>query len=356
MFAASMSTNVQAASALPGIKTVVVDAGHGGHDPGAVSAGVLEKDITLDVALKLGSKIKAAHPDINVIFTRDRDIYIPLNERSAIANRNKADLFISIHVNSVGGSSAVRGTETFIMGTDKSKSNMEVCKTENSVILLEDDYTTTYSGYDPDSPDSFIFFNLMQNAQFEQSILAASAFEESMQSGPIAHSRGIKQAPLLVLWRTTMPSVLVEIGFISSKCDRDILRQKASRDKVAECLFNGFERYRADYEHAAPTAAPAEPARTEATAEPAPARVADAALTVAAPAEEWAIQIFVLSSKLPEGSPKFKGLKCECVKEGGRYKYITGKYSSKAEATAAAPAVRKKFPGAFVVNASKLKY
>ena len=236
-----------------GIRTVVIDAGHGGHDPGAVSEGMKEKNITLDVAVKLSAKIKAAFPDVNVILTRDRDIYIPLAERSAIANRNKADLFISIHVNSAGGASAsARGTETFLMGTDKSESNMAVCRTENSVILLEDDYTAKYAGYDPNAPDSFIFFNLMQNAQFEQSVEAASLIENEMASGPIGHSRGIKQAPLLVLWKTTMPAVLAEIGFLSSQTDRKLLSNKNKRDEIAECIFRGFSKYKNKYDRSLP--------------------------------------------------------------------------------------------------------
>ena len=159
------------------LRTVVIDAGHGGHDPGAVSKSskLSEKQINLDLALKLGARIEKEFPDVKVIYTRKTDKFVELAERGNIANRNHADLFISIHVNSAK-STAASGTETFVMGTDKSQSNMEVCKRENSVILLEDDYTTTYEGFDPDNPESYIIFNLMQNAHFEQSISFASCY------------------------------------------------------------------------------------------------------------------------------------------------------------------------------------
>ena len=320
------------------IKTVVIDAGHGGHDPGAVSGSVREKDITLDIAVKLAGKIRTAFPEMNVILTRDRDVYIPLAERSAIANRNKADLFISVHVNSVDGASNVRGTETFLMGTDKSESNMAVCRAENSVILLEDDYTTKYAGYDPDAPDSFIFFNLMQNAQFEQSIDVASSIEKAMSSGPIGHSRGIKQAPLLVLWKTTMPAVLVEVGFLSNQQDCTLLTDRKSRDAIAECLCNGFKNYKCKYEgkttsYGVPVnVAPVEPGgKSEVTT------------------ETWSIQVFSISRKLSAKAPEMKGEKLRMEKVGNLYKYYLGRYGSRAAAAGDLPRVRQKFPGAFLV-------
>ena len=216
------------------LKTVVIDAGHGGHDPGAVSklSKMSEKEINLDLALLLGARIQKEYPDVKVIYTRKTDKFVELAERGNIANRNHADLFISIHVNSAK-STAASGTETFVMGTDKSESNMAVCKRENSVILLEEDYSTTYEGFEPDNPESYIIFNLMQNAHFEQSIAFASLVQQQFISqGPIKKSRGVRQAPLMVLWRTTMPSVLVEVGFLSNSSDRTILNQKESRQKI----------------------------------------------------------------------------------------------------------------------------
>ncbi len=323
------------------IRTVVVDAGHGGRDPGAISGPMREKDVTLDVAVKFGRKIQEAYPDVKVVFTRDRDVYIPLDERSAIANRNKADLFVSVHVNSVKDAPGVHGTESYIMGTDKSNSNMEVCKAENSVILLEDDYSTKYAGYDPDAPDSFIFFNLMQSAQFEQSISAASCFEAAMQKGPIGHSRGIRQAPLLVLWKTTMPSVLVEIGFISSGLDRAALSDGAMRERVAECLFRGFADYKREYERQnADDRSPGAAVPSAPAAKPSPAP-SDGA---------WAIQVFALKEKLPAKDSRLKDGNIRCVKIDGMYKYIYGSYASRAEAASALASLKKKYNGAFIVR------
>ncbi len=334
------------------VRTVVIDAGHGGHDPGTVYGSVKEKDINLEVALALGKRISEAYPDVKVIYTRKRDVFIPLVERSAIANRNKADLFISIHVNSGGKGSSARGTETFVMGTDKSKSNMELCRRENSVIKLEKDYTTTYAGFDEDDVDSFIFLNLMQTAQFEQSIYFASLVEDNFtKSGPIRHSRGIKQAPLLVLWRTTMPSVLVEVGFLSSSTDRKSLTDKASKAKMADCIYDAFVSYKKKYDPSSeplpsePQVAAAEPADTVVVASP------DLKPKTASYDTLYRVQIFAVSSKLQVGAPALKGEKdFECIPVGGLYKYVIGKYKSRSEADAALVRLKSKFPGAFLVR------
>lgn len=323
------------------LKTVVIDAGHGGKDPGTVWDGVREKDINLDVAMRFGSLIKATYPEVKVIFTRDKDEYLPLNARSNIANKNKADLFISIHVNSVQGSSSARGTETFLMGTDKSGKNMDVCKLENSVILLEEDYSTTYAGYDPNSPDSFIFFNLMQNAQFEQSILMASLVESKMAAGPVAHSRGIKQAPLLVLWTTTMPSVLVEIGFLSNPSDREKLKDRKGRASIAQCLFNAFAEFKNRYE----VTGDITPVEI-----PVVADVENGEIKTIAHANSWRIQIMVASRELDPKSEIFKEVPCDFVKVGNMYKYFTGDFNSRFEAASKLAAIKELFPGSFIVE------
>ena len=202
------------------IKTVVIDPGHGGKDPGALSTNkkYREKDITLSVALKLGNLIKAKYPQVKVVYTRNTDKYVELSKRAEIANKNKADLFISIHVNSAKATQA-RGTETFVMGTHKSDDNFQVCKTENSVIVIEDDYQTKYQGFNPNSPESYIIFSLLQNMHQEQSIKYAANVQSQFAKGPITVNRGVKQGGLLVLWKTTMPSVLTELGFISNPKD-----------------------------------------------------------------------------------------------------------------------------------------
>lgn len=232
------------------IQRVVIDAGHGGKDPGAVSPDrrFAEKDITLSVALRLGSMIKVKYPNIDVIYTRKTDVFIPLDKRTEIANKNKADLFISIHVNSARARSA-SGSETFVMGMDKSNSNLEVCKLENSVVVLEgEDYSSKYEGFDPNVPESYIIFSLLQNSHLEQSLLLASSIQNQLGKGPITENRGIKQGALLVLWKTTMPSVLVELGFISNSNDLRYLGNKESHVDFAYNLFKAFEDYKAQYE------------------------------------------------------------------------------------------------------------
>lgn len=352
------------ASASDGVKlkTVVIDAGHGGNDPGAISLDgkLKEKDVVLDIALTLGSLIEENYSDVKVIYTRKKDVFIPLAERSNIANRNHADLFISIHCNSVPkNAKAPSGSETFVMGMHKNSANMAVCKAENAVILMEDDYSTTYQGYDPNNPESAIFFNLMQNANFEQSLIMADYCQKSLSQGPIKTNRGIKQGGLLVLWRTTMPSVLVELGFISNSADKGVFAAKAKRDQIASRLFTAFSNFKKQYETsldkpvttesaASEEPAPAAPAASAAPAEreekPAPAAA------VENPVSCYSIQIFSISRKLASSAPEFKGEKASAVKVGNIYKYYVGSYGSFDEAKQYLPSMRKKFPGAFVIK------
>jgi len=329
------------------LKTVVIDAGHGGHDPGAVSklSKMSEKEINLDLALLLGARIQKEYPDVKVIYTRKTDKFVELAERGNIANRNHADLFISIHVNSAK-STAASGTETFVMGTDKSESNMAVCKRENSVILLEEDYSTTYEGFEPDNPESYIIFNLMQNAHFEQSIAFASLVQQQFISqGPIKKSRGVRQAPLMVLWRTTMPSVLVEVGFLSNSSDRTVLNQKENRQKIADDLFNAFAAFKTTYDSDGTFSF--DPALLESPEEENNATVLPAAVS----GPHYEIQILASSKKLKNGSPELKGVQEYRVRFiNGLYKYSVGNFSTKEEAANRLPAIKKKFPGAFVVQ------
>ncbi|HEX4887800.1 MAG TPA: N-acetylmuramoyl-L-alanine amidase, partial [Luteibaculaceae bacterium] len=200
------------------IKTVVIDAGHGGHDPGNLGTGryrTTEKDVSLDVALKLGEYIKDAFPSIKVVYTRSDDRFIPLNERANIANRSKADLMISIHCNSAKATSAA-GTETWVMGLHRSKENLEVAMRENSVILLEDNYESTYSDFNPRDPDSYIAMSLMQSAYLDQSVTLAAKIQEDFQKRVGRVNRGIKQGGLLVLYKSAMPAILIELGFLTN--------------------------------------------------------------------------------------------------------------------------------------------
>lgn len=225
------------------LKTVVIDAGHGGKDPGASVGQVKEKDIALAVALKTGSLIKEMYPDINVIYTRDKDIFVPLDQRAEIANKQKADLFISIHVNYFRAENTL-GAETYILGNHRSEENLKVAQMENSVILLEDDYSTRYEGFDPNSSESYIMFELIQNEFLEQSRFFADHLQKSFISDAHRKSRGVRQAGFLVLRRTTMPSVLVELGFISNNKEQSFLVSDAGRQKMAQSIAEAFSNYK----------------------------------------------------------------------------------------------------------------
>ena len=368
--AATLSASLSASARETGValRTVVIDAGHGGNDPGAVSLDgkLTEKSVVLDVALTLGKMIKDAYPDVKVIYTRDKDVFIPLNTRADIANKNHADLFISLHCNSVPkNKTAPSGCETYVMGMSKSDSNMEVSKRENSVILLEDDYSTKYQGYDPDNPESAIFFNLMQNAYFEQSLKMAELCQKYLNKGPISTNRGIKQGALLVLWRTTMPSVLVEMGFITNKSDRATLASKEKRTQLAGRIFSAFKEFKEQYDGTVsdlPAVQPAAEAEPVAVVEPAadveqkvkeePA-AGDGPAEMEEPEESpyYAIQIFAISRSISEGASEFKGLKeIGKFKTSAVYKYTTGHYETAQDAQQALSSVRAKFKDAFVVR------
>jgi N-acetylmuramoyl-L-alanine amidase len=223
--------------------TVVLDAGHGGNDAGAVGSFSKEKNINLRYTLLVGDMIKKNIPDAKVIYTRDKDVFVNLNERARIANKNKADLFISIHTNSSKNSSA-NGMETFTLGVSKSKENMEVAMLENSVIKYEEDYETKYEGFDPNSVDSYIMFEFMKDQYTDRSITCADLIQKGMIKASKRNDRGVRQAGFLVLRATTMPSVLVELGFISNKEEEKFLNNNDNQVKMATAIFNAIKEYK----------------------------------------------------------------------------------------------------------------
>jgi N-acetylmuramoyl-L-alanine amidase len=223
--------------------TVVLDAGHGGHDAGAVGSFSKEKNINLRFTLLVGDMIKKNIPDAKVIYTRDKDIFVDLNERARIANRNKADLFVSIHTNSSKNTSA-NGMETFTLGVARSKENMEVAMLENSVIKHEEDYLTKYEGFDPNSVDSYIMFEFMKDQYTDRSITCADFIQTKMIQTSKRNDRGVRQAGFLVLRATAMPSVLVELGFISNKDEEKYLNNNDNQVKLATAIFNGIKEYK----------------------------------------------------------------------------------------------------------------
>jgi len=229
------------------VKTIVIDAGHGGKDPGAVNGKTYEKDIVLAIALKLGKLIKNNLKDVRVIYTRDSDEFIELFERANIANRNKANVFISIHCNT-GPLEKMIGTETYAMGIEKNGSNLEVSKRENSVVILEENYLAKYDGFDPNSPEAHIIFSLYQNAYLDQSLNLASKVENQMKLRARRNSRGVKQAGFLVLWKTAMPSILIETGFISNPDERKYLCSDSGQTNIANSVFKAFKEFKSELE------------------------------------------------------------------------------------------------------------
>ena len=226
------------------VNTVVIDAGHGGHDTGACGRNSREKDITLAIALKLGRYIKENLKDVKVIYTRRTDEFIELFRRAHIANENHADLFISIHCNA-NPSPTPYGTETYVMGLHRSNANLSVAKAENAAILLEDDYIANYDGFDPKSPEGNIFFSMMQNTFLDNSLDFASSVETQFSSRLNLLSRGVKQAGFLVLYKTAMPGVLVETGFLSNSKDEKFLLSDKGQESIAYSIYKAFR----DYKH-----------------------------------------------------------------------------------------------------------
>ena len=358
-----------------GLRTVVIDAGHGGKDPGGVSKDrkTYEKNLVLDIAKRFGQKINEKYPDVKVIYTRSTDVYITLNERADIANRNNADLFISIHTNA-NDSPSVHGASVHILGQSRDPKRdlyagkMDVSKRENSVILLEEDYSTDYQGFDPNSPESFIFFNLMQNAYYEQSVLFASKVDEYLRKTDFAVSSytGIHQDPFWLLWKTAMPAVLLELGFISNPGDLKVLSSTAGRIDIADKLLAAFSSFKTAYDASLNAQGPqtssaevrvvnTEPANTEpANTESVKTQASKTETPKAEPAPQsyYGIQIMGLGRLLKNGDPAFKGLDVNAVKaaDSNIYKYVAGPYQDKDVALKMLQDVKRKFPEAFLVK------
>lgn len=229
------------------VDTIVIDAGHGGHDAGTRGRKVKEKDVALKIALKVGNYIEKNVPGVKVIYTRTDDRYLSLDKRAHIANTAKADLFICIHANANPNTKAF-GTETYIMGLHKDDNNFEVAKRENSVILLDENYEERYEGFDPESPESYILFSLMQSVYQENSLRFAQKIEDQFKNRVGRVSRGVKQAGFWVLWDTAMPSVLVEVGFLSNVEEEKYLMQENGQDLIASGIYRAFKDYKNEVE------------------------------------------------------------------------------------------------------------
>lgn len=229
------------------VDTVVIDAGHGGKDPGTHGVYLKEKDVALKIALKVGAYIEKNLPGVKVIYTRKKDIYLGLDQRADIANKAKADLFICIHANAVPREE-IYGTETYVMGLHKSEGNLDVAKRENAVILLDNNYQERYEGFDPNNPESYILFSLTQSAYQESSLKFAEKVESQFKRRLGRKSHGVKQAGFLVLWRTAMPSVLIEVGFLTNKKEEKFLGEANGQDLIASGIYRAFKDYKAQVE------------------------------------------------------------------------------------------------------------
>lgn len=345
------------------VRTIVIDPGHGGHEPGAVGRRVKEKDLTLAISLKLGEYIKENLPDVKVIYTRDTDKHVELRDRTRIANENQADLFISIHCNAAANRSAY-GTETFVMGPHRNQANLEVAKLENASILFEDNYLEAYDGYDPNSPESNIIFTLFQNAHLNQSLTIASLVQDQFRERARRVDRGVKQAGFLVLYRATMPSVLVEVGFISNAQEEEYLASEDGQNQIASALFRAFRDYKTSQDQLAAAreqqmlaqAGPATASTGGATQVQRPATPAQGSQQgqiqrQTAPDVVFKVQFATASTRRPPDAPEFKGLQnVEHYFHEGLYKYTVGRETSLEAAAAVQRRVQQAgFNDAFVV-------
>ncbi|MBI9065105.1 MAG: N-acetylmuramoyl-L-alanine amidase [Marinilabiliaceae bacterium] len=317
-------------------KTVVIDAGHGGRDPGAVGKNCKEKDIVLSVALKLGEYIHKYLPEVKVVYTRKTDMFVPLDRRAEIANENEADLFVSIHANYIGVSN-IYGAETFVLGLHRTKENLEVAKKENAVITLEEDYTTKYEGFDPNSTESYIIFELMQNVYLDQSIHMASLVQDQFHHRVGRRDRGVKQAGFLVLRKTAMPGILVELGFISNRNEEKFMISEKGQSYLASALFRSVRDYKNEFE-----------AKSQLLDEG--VRVAKEQAVVDNKDISFRIQVASSKRELNEQARVLKSFNdIWMFKEGNRYKYTTGLASDYNEILSLMKEVKKVVADCFVV-------
>lgn len=336
------------------VRCVVIDAGHGGKDPGAVGYGQQEKAINLGVALRLGRMIGEELPGVRVVYTRSDDRFIALADRSKIAVREGADLFISIHTNS-NPNREVTGTETYVMGEDKGNRNLSVVMRENAVIGLEADYTSRYEGYDPNSSESLILFSLMQYAYQSQSLSLAELIQGQYAGHAKRKNKGVKQAGFLVLWRTPMPSVLTEVGFISNAAEAKYLGSEAGQEKIAASLLRAVKEYkrRTDSRTLASGSSSSE-GGTEGTLASA-ARSEKVRPTENGTKNErntvFRIQVKSSLARMSITRSNFGDYADEVLEKklDGRYKYFCGRSFSYQEALLLQQKVRRVFPDAFMV-------
>ena len=375
--------------------TLVIDAGHGGNDAGALGTFSKEKDINLRTALAFGGYVERNCPDVRVIYTRKKDVFVPLHSRAEIANKAKADLFISIHTNSLPNKKIARGLETYTLGMHRASENLDVAKRENSVILVEKDYKQHYEGFDPNSSESYIIFEFLQDHNMAKSVDLAKLVQSNVCSLAKRQNKGVKQAGFLVLRETSMPSCLVELGFISTPDEEQSLNDVATIDNIAKGLYNAFIKYKQknssgdnDYvtEHSSDVMQPTPVGnqeeekpetkqlkevrnssnnqdvtsqmkantegkstrdRTSRNKNKENDKTAVAEETNGAPV--FKIQIFISDRVLKENDSRLKGEKADYYKDGNMLKYTIGSTTDYNEILRLKKALGDKFPGSFIV-------
>lgn len=353
------------------ITTVVIDPGHGGRDSGALGAISKEKDINLTVALLVGGYITQNCPDVHVIYTRETDVFVTLNERAAIANRANADVFISIHCNSTDSRSATAvGAETYVLGEHRNAANLEVARTENASILYEENAEEQYNNFDLNSPEAYIALSLFQNEYLNQSLQLAANVQDQFTRRVGRRDRGVQQAGFLVLWKTAMPSILIELGFISNASEERFLASEDGQVYMASAIFRAFRDFKASYEgeNLVPETQPATTAETPAAttetapataAETAPATTAESRSEVAQPATPSAsrnevvfkVQFAMHLTQVPLTDRSFANVpEVDVYFQNGAYRYTSGNFRTKREAVERqAQLQRMGFSDAFVV-------
>ncbi len=337
---------------------VVIDAGHGGRDVGAVGKFAHEKNINLGVALKLGEMINDNFDDVKVVYTRSTDKFLTLQERAKLANDSHGDLFISIHTNSVDkknkNRTSIHGAATYILGMHKNDENLEVAMRENSVIKLEKDFSTTYQGFDPNSTESYIIFEISQNQHVAQSIEFASRVQSEFKTVADRKDNGVRQAGFWVLSKTSMPAVLVELDFICNPTQEKYLDSEKGQEKLAKSIYNAFWSYKKSYfgEKTVKKSDKSKNKKSVKVEEPKKEKTAVAVENKPVETDElvYKIQFLTSNKKLNDNDTRLKGLKpVNYYYENGVYKYTYGALTDKKEALSLQKEIKKKFKEAFIV-------
>lgn len=350
--------------------TLVIDAGHGGHDAGALGAISKEKNINLAVALQFGKCVEQNMPDVKVVYTRKTDVFVPLHDRASIANRANADLFISVHTNALPAGKIARGFETYTLGMHRVKDNLDVAMRENSVISMEQGYEQTYQGFDPNSSESYIIFEFIQGKNMERSVDLARMIQRSVCNGANRPDKGVHQAGFLVLRETSMPSCLIELGFITTPDEENLLNDASRVNDIAKGIYEAFAKYRNKYDKSVsvpyratvkeetqmPRIVP-ETYSESASASSSGSSPSSSSSQVSGQVSEsdddalvFKLQIFVSDRKLRKGDNHFKGeTDFDSYQEGGLVKYTMGSSTNYNEVYSLRKTMLGKFPQAFII-------